>query len=113
MCTTRRSMPVPQPRSLLLLHRVAIVAVAVAFAACSAPALAAEPTMAPMPGMPMATPAPASSPPAARGGGMDMSSMRYNANGVLSMYGMTKSGMHMDMSASDPATMPSTTAAGT
>ncbi|MBV8748349.1 MAG: hypothetical protein JO103_01410 [Candidatus Eremiobacteraeota bacterium] len=39
--------------------------------------------------------------------------MRYNANGVLSMYGMTKSGMRMDMSALDPGTMPSTTDVGT
>jgi hypothetical protein len=44
---------------------------------------------------------------------MDMSSMRYNANGVMSMYGMTTSGMHMDMSALDPGTMSSTTDAGT
>jgi hypothetical protein len=70
--------------------------------------VAAEPTMAPMPGMPMSTPAPS---PAPRG--MDMSSMRYNANGVMSMYGMAKSGMHMDMSTLDPGTMASTTDVGT
>jgi hypothetical protein len=69
----------------------------------AAPATAAEPTMAPMPSM---SPAPAR-------GGMDMSSMRYNANGVMSMYRMTKSGMHMDMSTLDPATMSSTTDIGT
>jgi hypothetical protein len=45
--------------------------------------------------------------------GMDMSSMHYNANGVMSMYGMTKSGMHMDMSTLDPATMSSVTDIGT
>jgi hypothetical protein len=51
--------------------------------------------------------------PAKGRGGMDMSTMHYNANGVMSMYGMTKSGMHMDMSTSDPATMSSTTDIGT
>ncbi len=39
--------------------------------------------------------------------------MRYNANGVMSMYGMTKSGMHMDMSTLDPTTMSSVTDVGT
>jgi hypothetical protein len=43
---------------------------------------------------------------------MDMSSMQYNANGVMSMYRMSKSGMHMDMSSSDPGTMSSTTDIG-
>ena len=44
---------------------------------------------------------------------MDMSSMKYNRNGVMSMYGMTRSGMHMSMSTADPATMPSTVDVGT
>lgn len=56
--------------------------------------------MAPMPGM---TPAPP----------MNMASMRYNVNGVMSMYGMTKSGMQMDMTTADPGTMPSTVDVGT
>lgn len=56
---------------------------------CAAPVAAAEPTMAPM------------------------APMHYNANGVMSMYGMTKSGMHMDMSTLDPATMSSITDVGT
>lgn len=92
-----------------------------AFLAAGAfPALAAEPTMAPMPGMPMSTPAPTataspeSSPPSATpapASGMDMSSVHYNANGVMSMHGMA--GMHMEMSTMDPATMPSVTDVGT
>ena len=89
-------------------------------AAPAAPALAE-----PMGGMPMASPAAASSAvPApspspmprmttAPSRGMDMSSMRYNAGGVMSMYGMTKSGMHMDPSTMDPGTMASTTDIGT
>ena len=39
--------------------------------------------------------------------------MHYNANGVMAMYGMAKSGMQMDMSSADPGTMASTTDAGT
>lgn len=39
--------------------------------------------------------------------------MRYNANGVMSMHGMTKSGMRMDMSTLDPATMASVSDVGT
>jgi hypothetical protein len=44
---------------------------------------------------------------------MDMSQMRYNANGVMSMYKMSASGMHMDMSTADPGTMSSTVDIGT
>jgi len=85
--------------------------------------------MAPMPGMPTNTPEPvnlkASAPSptprmspmpgtsASGAGRMDMSSMHYNANGVMSMFGMTRSGMHMEMSTLDPGTMPSTTDVGT
>jgi hypothetical protein len=95
-------MPALTPPLWLLLARLAVLAAAVAI--CAGPALAAEPTMAPMPGMPMPAPAPS---------GMEMSGMKYNANGVMSMYGMAKSGMHMEMSAADPATMPSVTDVGT
>ncbi|GAC1579172.1 MAG: hypothetical protein NVS3B7_13040 [Candidatus Elarobacter sp.] len=72
--------------------------------ASASPKLPAAATMAPMPGM---------SPAPAQGGAMEMSSMHYNASGVMSMHGMTKSGMHMEMSAADPATMPSVTDVGT
>jgi len=68
------------------------------------PSPAPAATAVPMPGVttvPGGTPAP-------KAGGMDMSSMHYNANGVMSMYGMAKSGMRMDMSSLDPGTMPST-----
>jgi hypothetical protein len=44
---------------------------------------------------------------------MDMSSMHYNAAGVMSMFGMSKAGMHMDMTTADPGTMSSTTDIGT
>ena len=44
---------------------------------------------------------------------MDMSGMSYNANGVMSMFGMSKSGMHMDMSTTDPSVMSSVTDIGT
>jgi hypothetical protein len=44
---------------------------------------------------------------------MEMSSMRYNTSGVMSMYGMSASGMRMDMSTMDPGTMPSTVDVGT
>src|SRR6266851_9814519 len=126
---TVRSMSLVPPRPSLLLFRLSLAAALLVSSA--APAIAAEATMAPMPGMPMSTPAPRKStvptplpstaatmapmpgmsPMPARG--MDMSSMRYNANGVMSMYGMTKSGMHMDMSTLDPTTMSSVTDVGT
>jgi hypothetical protein len=115
----------------LLPSRLSLAA-ALLLVSSAAPAVAAEPTMGPMPGMPMSStpapvkstvPAPSATPAATRApmpgmspmpaGGMDMSSMHYNANGVMSMYGMTKSGMHMDMSTLDPATMPSVTDVGT
>lgn len=45
--------------------------------------------------------------------GMDMPPTRYNASGVMTMFGTSKSGMRVDMSAANPALMPSTTDAGT
>jgi hypothetical protein len=85
----------------LLLSRLSLAAALLV--TCAAPAVAAEPTMAPMPTM-------SPSPPPHR---MDMSSMHYNANGVISMYRMNRSGMYMDMSTLDPGTMSSTTDIGT
>jgi hypothetical protein len=43
----------------------------------------------------------------------DMSAMTFNANGVMSMYGMSRAGMLIDASGMDPSMMPSITDVGT
>jgi hypothetical protein len=60
-------------------------------------------------GTPTGTPtsAPSAAQPAAPA--MDMSEMSYNANGVMPMYGMSKSGMHMDMSTTENSRVESRT----